>query len=115
MNEMTEEEINQLTPKKVALIIDSEVVDIIGTDERLAAILLSQPTVVDVTGPDRSPTADIGNIYNQVTGEFTEPKPYESWTFDQERGRWRAPVDFPTDGKNYYWNESTISWDIQVE
>jgi hypothetical protein len=113
MSEMTEEEINQLTPKKVAFIIDGEVVDIVGTDERLAAIFLSQPTMVDVTGPDGSSTTDIGYSYDQITGEFREPKPYESWIFDQERSRWRAPVEFPIDGRSYTWDEETISWNLQ--
>jgi hypothetical protein len=36
----------------LAFVIDGEVVQVMGTDERLAAILLSEPTVVDVTGID---------------------------------------------------------------
>ncbi len=36
-------------PVKVALIIDGEVIDVLHTDDRLAAILLSDPVVVDVT------------------------------------------------------------------
>ena len=36
----------------LAFVIDGEVVQVMGTDERLAAILLSEPTIVDVTGVD---------------------------------------------------------------
>jgi hypothetical protein len=36
----------------LAFVIDGEVVQVMGTDERLAAILLSEPTIVDVTGID---------------------------------------------------------------
>lgn len=36
-------------PFKVAFVIDGEVVDILHTDERLAAIFLSNPTIVDAT------------------------------------------------------------------
>lgn len=45
------EEQNQsnLPPIKLAFIIDGEIVDILHTDERLAAIFTSNPLIVDVT------------------------------------------------------------------
>jgi hypothetical protein len=36
----------------LAFVIDGEVVQVMGTDERLAAILLSDPIIIDVTGVD---------------------------------------------------------------
>lgn len=38
-----------LPHNKIALVIDGVVQDVFHTDDRLAAILLSQPTIVDVT------------------------------------------------------------------
>jgi len=38
----------------LAFIIDGEVVQVMGTDERLAAILLSEPIIVDITGVEPS-------------------------------------------------------------
>ena len=38
-----------LPPVKVAFIIDGEVVDVLHTDERLGAIFLSEPAMVDVS------------------------------------------------------------------
>lgn len=38
-----------LPPNKIAFVIDGVVQDVFHTDDRLAAILLSQPTIVDVT------------------------------------------------------------------
>ena len=38
----------------LAFIIDGEIVQVLGTDERLAAILLSDPIIVDVTGIEPS-------------------------------------------------------------
>lgn len=40
----------QLPPIKIAFVLDGEVVDILHTDERLAAIFTSNPLIVDVTG-----------------------------------------------------------------
>lgn len=39
----------QLPPIKLAMILDNKVIDIMHTDTRFAAILLSNPVVVDIT------------------------------------------------------------------
>ena len=44
---MTEQ--NQLPPIKIAFVIDGKVVDVLHTDERMGAIFLSEPTIVDAT------------------------------------------------------------------
>jgi hypothetical protein len=38
-----------LPPIKVAFVIDGQVVEVFHTDERLSAILLSNPTIIDAT------------------------------------------------------------------
>ena len=42
---------------------------------------------------------------------FIMPKAYPSWVFDEESGRWKAPIDMPDDGGRYIWNELTKNWD----
>ena len=61
-----------LPPNRVAFIIDNEVVDIIHTDDRLAAIFLSEPLMVDVT--DIEDGVFISSTYNPETGTFTAPQ-----------------------------------------
>ena len=39
----------QLPPIKIAFIIDNKVVEILNTDERLSAVFLSNPLILDVT------------------------------------------------------------------
>ena len=58
-----------LPPVKIAFVIDNEVVDVLHTDERLGAIFLSEPTIVDVT--DKLDTATVGASYDPSTGVFT--------------------------------------------
>lgn len=58
-----------LPPVKIAFIIDEEVVDVLHTDERLGAIFLSEPVIVDVT--DKIDTATVGAKYDAATGTFT--------------------------------------------
>ncbi len=46
---MTEQTIPELPPVKIAFVIDGEVIDVLHTDDRLGAIFLSQPIVLDVS------------------------------------------------------------------
>jgi hypothetical protein len=54
----------------LAFVIDGEVVQVMGTDERLAAILLSEPTIVDVTGVD--PTLVTSANFDVTTNTFKD-------------------------------------------
>lgn len=42
------------------------------------------------------------------------PAPFGSWIYNEELSKWEAPVPKPTDGKEYVWNENTLSWDIFI-
>lgn len=63
-----------LPPVKVAFIIDNQVVEVLHTDDRLAAIFLSEPTIVDVTGADGKSAVDLGDVYDPATGLFAKPE-----------------------------------------
>lgn len=54
--------------------------------------------------------AGIGFTYDNVLDAFIAPKPYPSWLLDTTTCDWKAPVPYPTDGKEYYWDEATLSW-----
>ena len=45
---------------------------------------------------------------------FFAPQPYPSWTLNPETYYWEAPVPYPNDGKNYVWDEATLSW-VEVQ
>jgi hypothetical protein len=61
-------------------------------------------------GTIRKNYAGIGYKYDSIRDAFIPPKPFASWTLDETTCRWNAPVSYPTDGKNYYWDDSTTSW-----
>ena len=61
-------------------------------------------------GTIRQNYAGIGYTYDEDLDAFIPPKPFESWVLDEETCQWEAPVAYPTDGKNYYWDEPTTSW-----
>ena len=56
--------------------------------------------------------AGIGYQYDQTRDAFIPPRQFNSWILNEDTCRWEAPVAYPTDGNNYIWNESTLTWDI---
>ena len=60
--------------------------------------------------PLRKNYAGIGFTYDRTKDAFIPPKPFASWTLNEETCLWDAPTSMPTDGKFYEWDESTKSW-----
>lgn len=65
---------NTLPPVKIAFVIDNEIADILHTDERLAAIFLSSPVIVDVTEKMALGVESmiVGSIYDPETNTFSD-------------------------------------------
>ena len=55
--------------------------------------------------------AGIGYSYKQDLDAFIAPRPYNSWTLNESTCLWEAPIAYPTDGKNYKWNETNYQAD----
>ena len=53
--------------------------------------------------------AGIGFTYNQTLDAFIPPKPFDSWTLDDETFSWVAPVPKP-EGGEYVWDEEALAW-----
>lgn len=65
---------NKLPPIKIAFVLDGEVADVLHTDERLGAIFLSNPLILDVTDKfTEENSVLIGAKYNADTNEFINP------------------------------------------
>jgi hypothetical protein len=69
--------------------------------------------------PLRKNHAGIGYTYDEDRDAFIPKKPFNSWILNEDTCLWNAPVAMPEltqeqiDNKNYYfWNESTLTWDI---
>ena len=60
--------------------------------------------------PLRKNYAGVGYTYDSQRDAFIPPKPYPSWTLNEETCLWSAPTSMPTDGKRYSWDESTLAW-----
>jgi hypothetical protein len=60
--------------------------------------------------PLRKNYAGIGYTYDSIRDAFVPPKPFDSWTLNEETCLWNPPVPYPEDGKVYKWNENSQSW-----
>jgi hypothetical protein len=54
--------------------------------------------------------AGIGYSYNSLRDAFIPPKPYASWKLNETTCLWEPPIAYPSDGKNYAWDEITTLW-----
>ena len=55
--------------------------------------------------------AGLGFIYDKDKDAFYEPQPYASWILNTTTCIWEAPTAYPSDGKNYDWDESLYQSD----
>jgi hypothetical protein len=58
----------------------------------------------------RANFAGIGYTYDSVNDVFYGPQPFPSWVLNQSTWTWEAPIAYPTDGKDYTWDEATKTW-----
>jgi len=59
---------------------------------------------------DEQGIGGIGHVYSDEHAKFLPNKPEGSWTFNEELFEWVRPTPMPTDGKQYGWDEETLSW-----
>lgn len=62
--------------------------------------------------PLRKNYAGIGYTYDSNRDAFIPPKPYPSWTLDEQTCLWQAPQPYPQDGQVYTWNETNTQWQL---
>ena len=58
--------------------------------------------------PLRYNYAGIGFTYDETRDAFIPPKPYESWSLNEDTCLWEAPIPFP--GPGWFWDEELKGW-----
>ena len=97
------------------------VVNVIAADQDFIDLLSDKASWVRATHdtcdedhPEGTPCkkncVGIGYSYDVQRNAFIPPKPFNSWLLEENTCLWSAPSPRPTDGKNYNWDESTLSW-----
>jgi len=54
--------------------------------------------------------AAVGYTYDPSRDAFIPPKPYNSWTLNEDTCLWQPPVERPVDDNMYEWDEDSLSW-----
>jgi hypothetical protein len=62
-------------------------------------------------GNIRKNYAGIGYTYDEQKDAFIPPKPFDSWTLNEDTCLWEPPIPYPADGKLYVWNEENGEWE----
>lgn len=65
---------------------------------------------IDQSKAFRKNYAGIGYYYDSIRDAFIPPKPFPSWTLNEESCLWDSPIPYPNDGKIYTWNEMILNW-----
>ena len=60
--------------------------------------------------PFRKNYAGFGFTYDEDRDAFIPPKPYDSWTLNEDTCLWDPPVPYPDDGNTYTWDEDAGDW-----
>ena len=89
-----------------AKITNGIVTDVIVADQSFINGLPDSTDWVENT----SSVAGIGYNYDASTTTFYPPQPYNSWILNTETYTWDAPIAYPTDDKNYIWDEDNQNW-----
>ena len=101
------------------LVIEQDVVDsgLFGDPQFWIQTSYNTRGGVHINGgtPLRKNYAGIGYIYDTVRDAFYEPKPFNSWTLNEETCIWMPPASYPSDGNIYSWDEDSLSWIILEE
>lgn len=54
--------------------------------------------------------AGIGYTYDDENDVFYAPQQFPSWVLNTQTWLWDSPVPYPDDGRDYRWDEDTITW-----
>jgi len=90
---------------------ETEIVNDISDWEQYYGTLRNQTCKrTSYNGNIRKNFAGIGFTYDASKDAFIAPKPFPSWTLNENTCRWQAPKNKPNDNKIYNWNETTQEW-----
>jgi len=76
--------------------------------EALALMLPDEELLIESTPETGLPF--VGGRYSAELEKFEPFKEFDSWTWNEQLFEWVAPVERPTDGRIYAWDEQGQRW-----
>jgi hypothetical protein len=107
--------------QQVVVISNDDIVDENGVEQETLGVsvchsIFGSQTVWVQTSYNskfRKKYAAVGDKYEPQANLFYNPvSPFPLWTLDTNYD-WQPPTPMPNDGKEYWWDETTLSW-VQV-
>lgn len=112
-------QINENNEVLQVLVIEQDVIDTGAFGDPASFIQTSYNTRggVHILGgtPLRMNYASPGYTYDAARDAFIPPKPFPSWSLNNDTCLWEAPATYPTDGRSYMWNENTRQWELIIK
>lgn len=98
--------------KRVIVISNNDALDEISGKNFISNVLGLQGIWIQASynGNIRKNYPSEGYMYDAQKDAFIPPKPYQSWILNDQTCLWESPVKYPTDGKDYTWDETTQVW-----
>lgn len=103
---------------RVVVVDNSDTADAFGVEkEHIGAAFLEKLVggtwkQTSYNGNMRKNYAGIGYTFHADIDAFVPPKPFNSWTLNNNTAQWEPPVPMPTDGQLYSWNEEEQTWQV---
>lgn len=98
-------------------VVNNDVITVNGSESEEAGIEFltnlyghSNWKQTSYSGNIRKNFAGIGSTYDSTLDAFIVPRPFSSWTLNEETCKWESPIPYPTDGKVYDWFEQNQEW-----
>jgi len=66
-------------------------------------------------GNIRKNYAGTGFRYDDDLDAFIPPKPFTSWSLNEDTCQWDSPTPMPDDGAIYMWDEEIQDWSVLAE
>lgn len=104
------------TVLRVIVVNNSELLDENGQEQEYIGIDFCKSLLggnwiqTSYNGSFRVRYCGIGYKYDRYHDAFIAPKPYASWLFSDNTLDWLPPIEYPSDGKAYIWDENVLNW-----
>lgn len=99
-------------------VVNGKVVNVINADRDFVLHLYDGPGQWVETWKDASTSekrfnfGGINSNYDKKNDAFYGDSPHASWTLNKSTYQWEPPVEYPSDGERYLWNEESQSWNL---
>jgi hypothetical protein len=103
---------NNMVTEVIVGIDEDQLIEGLDTETYYAEFRGQSCKRTSYNGNIRKNYASIGYFYDEKLDAFIPPQPFASWVLDESTCNWKAPIDYPQDGKSYYWDEMITDWSL---